>query len=85
MGLSTYMVWQHGASNPVSHMSRTITSCSGSLASLKRFSSRFFTCLLYRWGCSSGLSAAEPVITILMAPCSGSSLCQSGRNVMMAL
>ena len=46
IGLSTYIVWQHGASNPVNHMSRTITSFSGSFASLNRFASRFFCPLL---------------------------------------
>ena len=30
IGLSTYIVWQHAASNSVSYMSRTITSFSGS-------------------------------------------------------
>ena len=32
MGLSTYMVCRHGASKPVSHMSRTMTILNGSLA-----------------------------------------------------
>ena len=32
------------------------------------------------WGRKSALSLALPVITILIAPCSGSSLCQSGRS-----
>src|SRR5690606_31390085 len=35
--LSTYIVWAQGASNPVSHISRTITICSGSSGVRKRF------------------------------------------------
>ena len=46
MGLSTYKVCTQGASNPVSHMSRTITSFNSSRGSLKRFSSRFLVWLL---------------------------------------
>ena len=36
MGLSAYMVCRHGASKPVSHMSRTITMRNGSFAFLNR-------------------------------------------------
>jgi hypothetical protein len=80
MGLSAYIVWQHRASKPVSHMSRTMTSFSGSFGSLNRFSRDFFAAWVYRCGCSSGLSADEAVITILIAPSAGSALCHSGRR-----
>ena len=43
------IVEQLGASNPVSHMSRTITILSPSARSLNRLSSRFFCPLLKSW------------------------------------
>ena len=86
IGLSTYIVCMQGASKPVSHMSRTITSLSGSVGSLARLaiSSRRAFGRLPMCGCQAGGSEAAPVITTLIAPASSSSLCQCGRSFTMA-
>lgn len=80
MGLSTYIVARLGASNPVSHMSRTSTIRSGSAASRKRLASASRRGLLRMCGCQSAGSEAEPVMTILIAPRASSSSCQAGRS-----
>ena len=43
-GFPTYMVVKQGASNPVNHISLTITILSSSDGSLNRFSKSFFCC-----------------------------------------
>ena len=85
IGLSTYIVCRHGASKPVSHMSRTITSLNGSFGSLKRLASASRRGLLRMCGCQSSGSEAEPVITTLSAPLSSSSPCHSGRSATISL
>ena len=84
MGLSMYIVCRQGTSKPVSHMSRTITSCNSSSGSLKRRANRSRAALFRTCGCHSGGSDAEPVITTLILPFASSSLCQSGRKRVMA-
>ena len=85
IGLSTYIVWSEGTSNPVSHMSRTMTIFKGSAAFLKRFAILSRPAFGRMWGCHKELSDAEPVITILIAPRASSGSCQSGRRAMRAL
>ena len=80
MGLSMYIVCMLGASKPVSHMSRTITSFSGSSGSLARFASSSRRALPPMCCCHSFGSEAAPVMTILMSPLLSSSLCHSGRS-----
>ena len=74
-----------GASKPVSHMSRTITSLSGSFGSRARLARRSRRALLPMCCCQSCGSLAAPVITILTEPFSLSRLCQSGRSLMISL
>lgn len=85
MGLSTYMVFMHGASKPVSHISRTITSLSGSAGSRARLANSSRRRLLPTCGCQSLGSLADPVMTILIAPFSSSSECQPGRIATISL
>nr|BAB47650.1 hypothetical protein [Staphylococcus aureus]BAC53813.1 hypothetical protein [Staphylococcus aureus] len=78
------MVCMEGTSNPVSHISRTITSCNSSFISFIRFSNklrRFLgpICLWKEVG-----SLDEPVITTLMTPLSSSSECHSGFRRMIS-
>ena len=92
IGLSTYIVCRHGASKPVSHMSRTSTMRKGSDGSLNRPARSFRPCLVRMCCCQSGPSVAEPVITTFTAvspfrSVSGSSPAapaQSGRSFTMA-
>ena len=65
MGLSTYIVCRPGASKPVSHMSRTYTIRSGSVAARNRFASLSRLGLLRICGFQSSGSVVEPVITTL--------------------
>jgi hypothetical protein len=84
IGLSTYMVCMAGKSNQVSHMSRTITSSSGSSGFFARAFSSCSACLLRTRRTSSGPSAADPVMITFTVPLSSSSLCHCGRSAMMA-
>ena len=84
MGLSTYIVFMQGASKPVSHISRTRTSFSGSAGLRARLASVSRRRLLPICCCHSTGSEAEPDITILMAPLSSSSECQFGRSFMIS-
>jgi len=84
MGLSTYMVCIAGESNPVSHMSRTITSSSLSAGSEARAFNAVNSALDRRWLCSGASSVADPVITTLIFPVVSSSVCHSGRSATIA-
>lgn len=79
-----YIVFMHGASKPVSHMSRTITSLRGSAGSRARLARKSRRFLLPMCFCQSSGSEAEPVITILTAPDASSSEPQSGLRAMIA-
>ena len=68
IGLSTYIVWQHGASKPVSHMSRTMTRRSGSAAFLKRFSKRFFSRLVVLLAISASATPSSSRLVAVGAP-----------------
>ena len=54
MGLSTYIVWRLGASKPVSHMSRTITTRNGSSGSRNRFANASRRALFRMCCCQPG-------------------------------
>ena len=69
-----------GTSNPVSHMSHTITSLKSEFVSLIRRSIVLIRSLPRMCCCNFSSSDALPVIITLIAPFSSSSLCQSGRN-----
>src|SRR5450759_4244676 len=80
IGLSTYIVWRLGASNPVSHMTRTMTIRNGSDGSRKRPARTSRRGLLRMCGCMPSGSDAEPVMTTLIEPPSSPSPCHSGRS-----
>jgi hypothetical protein len=84
IGLSTYAGCMAGESNPVSHMSRTITSSSGSSGFFARAFSSCSACLLRTCRASSGPSVADPVMITFTVPLSSSSLCHCGRSAMIA-
>ena len=85
MGLSMYIVFKLGASNPVSHMSRTITTLKGSEGSFMRSIISWRRCLFRMCSCHSGPSAAEPVITTFRTPFLSSLSYHSGRSLTISL
>ena len=86
IGLSIYIVCKLGTSNPVSHISLTITSFSVSFGSFILFSISLVCILVKRWGANdAGSLEGLPDIIILITPLSTSSLCQSGLIFIISL
>ncbi len=84
IGLSINIVCIDGTSNPVSHISLTITIFSSSELSFILLANKSRLCLLPICFCSLSLSAALPLITTLILPLSISSLCQSGLRLIIS-